>query len=187
MTEEGLIFNPPPGWPKPPDGWKPPKGWTPEPSWPDPPEGWQLWLPADSSGGLESVVEGAAVESGDAAQQRETPATGELVATDAERRVALLEAENAALRAQLDQVQQRFDVGLVALTDLEEARAGYDLAVAQRIADDGQLGINLELLSVLTGQPHGRLWMLKPDFPGINPEPAERKRATQAGSRWPHA
>lgn len=83
-------------------------------------------------------------------------------------------AQESALRAQLDQVQQRFDVGLVALTDLEEARAGYDLAVAQRIADDGQLGINLELLSVLTGQPHGRLWMLKPDFPVINPEPAER-------------
>lgn len=84
-------------------------------------------------------------------------------------------AQESALKAQLDQVQQRFDVGLVAITDLEEARAGYDLAVAQRINDDGQLGINLELLSVLTGRPHSNLWMLKPAFPVINPEPVDRE------------
>jgi hypothetical protein len=50
-----MRFNPPPGWPQPPEGWVPPAGWTPDPSWPDPPEGWQLWLPdgdvdADSDG-----------------------------------------------------------------------------------------------------------------------------------------
>ena len=48
MTDERLVFNPPPGWPKPPDGWVPPKGWSPDPAWPDPPEGWQLWLSAGS-------------------------------------------------------------------------------------------------------------------------------------------
>ncbi len=83
-------------------------------------------------------------------------------------------AQESALKAQLDQVQQRFDVGLVSLTDLEEARAGYDLAVAQLINDDGQLGTNIELLSVLTGRPHGDLWLLKSAFPVVNPEPAER-------------
>jgi hypothetical protein len=40
-----MRFNPPPGWPQPPEGWVPPAGWNPDPSWPDPPEGWQLWLP----------------------------------------------------------------------------------------------------------------------------------------------
>jgi len=82
-------------------------------------------------------------------------------------------AQESALEAQLDQVQQRFDVGLVALTDVQEARAGYDLGVAQTITDDGELGINIELLSVLTGRPHGDLWILKPSFPVVNPEPAE--------------
>lgn len=38
------VFNPPPGWPKPPPNWTPPAGWSPEPDWPDPPEGWVLWL-----------------------------------------------------------------------------------------------------------------------------------------------
>ena len=37
-------FNPPPGWPQPPEGWIPPKGWKPDPAWPDAPEGWQLWI-----------------------------------------------------------------------------------------------------------------------------------------------
>ena len=39
-----MRFNPPPGWPRPPEGWVPPAGWNPDPSWPDPPQGWQLWL-----------------------------------------------------------------------------------------------------------------------------------------------
>ncbi|TFE24059.1 DUF4041 domain-containing protein [Frankia sp. B2] len=40
-----MRFNPPPGWPTPPEGWTPPPGWVPDPSWPRPPHGWQLWLP----------------------------------------------------------------------------------------------------------------------------------------------
>lgn len=36
-------FNPPPSWPRPPEGWEPPVGWTPDPAWGPPPPGWQLW------------------------------------------------------------------------------------------------------------------------------------------------
>jgi outer membrane protein len=61
-------------------------------------------------------------------------------------------AQESALEAQLDQVRQRFEVGMVAITDVHEAQARYDLAVAQRIADEGQLGISREQLSVLTGR-----------------------------------
>jgi hypothetical protein len=47
-----MRFNPPPGWPQPPEGWVPPAGWNPDPSWPDPPEGWQMWVSeADASEG----------------------------------------------------------------------------------------------------------------------------------------
>ncbi len=82
-------------------------------------------------------------------------------------------AQESALKAQLDQVKQRFDVGMVAITDVHEAQAGYDLAVAQRITDEGQLGINRELLSVLTGRSHGDLWVLKDDFPVVDPDPVD--------------
>ncbi|MDX6256034.1 MAG: hypothetical protein QOJ11_2368 [Frankiales bacterium] len=37
-------FNPPPGWPAPPQGWSPGTDWQPDPSWPAPPEGWSLWI-----------------------------------------------------------------------------------------------------------------------------------------------
>ena len=92
------MFNPPPGWPKPPDGWRPPAGWTPDPSWPDPPEGWQLWIPTsvDSDTAPPTVA-----TQPEAPPPRETTGaglTGELVAA----RLAVLEAENAALRAQLE-------------------------------------------------------------------------------------
>jgi len=40
-----LRFNPPPGWPPPPDGFSPDPGWRPDPSWPPAPPGWQLWVP----------------------------------------------------------------------------------------------------------------------------------------------
>ncbi len=81
-------------------------------------------------------------------------------------------AQESALKAQLEQVQQRFEVGMVAITDVHEAQAGFDLAVAQRISDEGQLGIARELLSVLTGRPHGELWVLDEEFPVVNPDPS---------------
>jgi outer membrane protein len=81
-------------------------------------------------------------------------------------------AQESALEAQLDQVRQRFDVGMVAITDVHEAKAAYDLAVALRITDEGQLGISREQLSVLTGRGHGDLWVLDDEFPVVDPEPA---------------
>ncbi|MFU8817116.1 MAG: TolC family outer membrane protein [Pseudomonadales bacterium] len=83
------------------------------------------------------------------------------------------EAQESALQAQLDQVKQRFEVGMVAITDVHEAQAGFDLAVAQRITDEGQLGISLELLSVLTGRAHRDLWVLADEFPVVDPEPRD--------------
>jgi hypothetical protein len=43
-----MHYNPPPNWPKPPDGWVPPPGWSPDPSWPPPPPGWRLWVEEDA-------------------------------------------------------------------------------------------------------------------------------------------
>ncbi len=39
-----MRYNPPPNWPKPPEGWEPSAEWSPDPSWPPPPTGWQLWV-----------------------------------------------------------------------------------------------------------------------------------------------
>lgn len=81
-------------------------------------------------------------------------------------------AQESALQGQLEQVQQRFEVGMVAITDVHEAQAGFDLAVAQRIADEGQVGIAREFLTVVTGRSHGELWVLDEEFPVVDPQPA---------------
>jgi len=96
VSKSGVVFNPPPGWPKPPAGWIPPKGWTPDPSWPPLPEGWQLWLPANTD----------AATSGSLPQESFAPATEEksAVAESSDARIALLESEVRALRQQLDAV-----------------------------------------------------------------------------------
>jgi hypothetical protein len=39
------VFNPPPGWPAPPEKWEPEAGWLPDPVWPSPPPGWEFWRP----------------------------------------------------------------------------------------------------------------------------------------------
>jgi hypothetical protein len=45
-----MLYNPPPNWPKPPEGWVPPPGWSPDPAWPPPPPGWRLWVEDDAPG-----------------------------------------------------------------------------------------------------------------------------------------
>jgi hypothetical protein len=117
MKDDHLVFNPPPGWPKPPDGWRPPAGWTPDPSWPDPPDGWQLWLPADAESVPQQGCDGE--ESGHPSTYHEFDANAPVpVIADAESRIALLEAENAALRARLDET----GVDVEELVELDDER-----------------------------------------------------------------
>ncbi len=61
-------------------------------------------------------------------------------------------AEQDAFGQQLEQSQQRFQVGLIAITDVEEAKAGFDLARAQVIAAENQLDNAREALREVTGE-----------------------------------
>lgn len=84
------------------------------------------------------------------------------------------QAEERAIQRQLEQTQQRFDVGLIAITDVHEARAAFDSVVAQRLTFEGNVNIALEALSTLTGRNHSNLWQLDKDFPVTPPDPAQR-------------
>ena len=72
----------------------------------------------------------------------------------------------------LEQAQQRFDVGMIAITDVHEAQAAYDLAVAQEISAQNQLAIAKEQLREVTGKFHDSLQPLKEDVALPAPEPA---------------
>lgn len=83
-------------------------------------------------------------------------------------------ARERAFQRQLEQTQQRFEVGLIAITDVHEAQAAYDLAGVDRIIDENRVNVALERLSVLTGRYHSNLFLLRPDFAVKPPQPAER-------------
>src|SRR5690554_2975331 len=51
-------------------------------------------------------------------------------------------AEERALSRQLEQTRERFDVGLVPLTDVEEAQAAYDLSRVQLIGAESDFDVS---------------------------------------------
>lgn len=83
-------------------------------------------------------------------------------------------AEENALSHQLEQAKQRYEVGLTAITEVHEAQASYDNALAFRLQARGNLIIAYEALGVLTGQSHDRVAPLSAEFPVVDPFPADR-------------
>ncbi|MGE0384556.1 MAG: TolC family outer membrane protein [Gammaproteobacteria bacterium] len=88
-------------------------------------------------------------------------------------------AEKTALARQLEQAQQRFEVGLIAITDVQEAQAGYDAAVAQEILAQNSLDNAFDALSELTGQAHNAVTPLGEAMPLATPEPAVLEQWTE--------
>ncbi len=84
-------------------------------------------------------------------------------------------AESEAVSKQLAQAKQRFEVGLIAMTDVHEAQANYDQALASQIAAQNALDNAYEALQQITGQYHYDLLSLKEDVPLKKPQPADIK------------
>jgi outer membrane protein len=97
-----------------------------------------------------------------------------LLVLRAQDNLAASKAQERAFERQLEQTQQRFEVGLIAITDVYEAQAAYDLSQVNRIVDENNVQVALEQLSVLTGQTHSNLNILKEDFDIKLPEPLDR-------------
>lgn len=89
----------------------------------------------------------------------------------AQDRLDTTNAEITAVKRQLEQVQQRFDVGLVAITDVLESQAAYDNAVVRGIQAEGDYAISFETLSTLTGQSYDALDRLSDQLPIVDPDP----------------
>lgn len=85
-------------------------------------------------------------------------------------------AEKRAVGRQLEQSKQRFEVGLIAITDVHEAQAGYDIAVAQELAAENQVANTREALREVTGSYPGHLASLSEKSPLVPPEPADLDR-----------
>ncbi|MDR9437666.1 MAG: TolC family outer membrane protein, partial [Thiohalophilus sp.] len=80
-------------------------------------------------------------------------------------------AEQKAIEQQLNQTEQRFNVGLTAITDVHEARARRDQAEAQTISAKNDLEVARENLREITGMPYDQIAELDKDSPLLRPEP----------------
>lgn len=85
-------------------------------------------------------------------------------------------AVRKSIREQLIQTQQRFNVGLTAITDVHEAQARYDQAVAQAIVAENTLAVSHETLREITAQHYSGLAALSTKHPLVKPEPADIKQ-----------
>jgi outer membrane protein len=72
--------------------------------------------------------------------------------------------EEAALRS-LEQTRQREEVGLVAITDVFDSQAAYDLARNTTFLQQDLLQARYEALEAITGQAHPSIDVLREDFP----------------------
>ncbi len=85
--------------------------------------------------------------------------------------VEFARTNKAAIARQREQARKRFEVGLIAITDVHEAEAAYDQAVAQEIAALNEKENSLEALNVITGAYHNKLSLLQSEIPLIKPDP----------------
>ncbi|MFK7864702.1 MAG: TolC family outer membrane protein [Pseudohongiellaceae bacterium] len=92
-----------------------------------------------------------------------------------------VQEEEAALRS-LEQTQQREEVGLVAITDVFDSQAAYDLARNTTILQQNFLLSAYEVLEAITGQSHPDIDILREDFPVLNVDGDLREWESQADS-----
>ncbi len=86
--------------------------------------------------------------------------------------VRFAKAEETALRRQFEQAEQRFEVGLAAVTDVHEARAVFDAAQARVILAENAVEDAREALREITGTLFDEYARLITDVPLDIPEPA---------------
>lgn len=113
----------------------------------------------------------------------------ELIARVAERYFDVLAAQDnvdaqqsafEAISRQLEQAEKRFEVGLIAITDVQEAKAARDSAAAAVIAAKRQLATAEELLREITAEKYARLAKPADSMPLKTPAPATEQEWVEA-------
>ena len=93
----------------------------------------------------------------------------------AEDTLGAAEATLEALTRQLEQAEKRFEVGLIAVTDVQEARAAHDNARAGVIAAKRAVASAQEVLRELTNKDYQSLTKPAEAMPLDKPDPADEQ------------
>jgi outer membrane protein len=84
-------------------------------------------------------------------------------------------SEEKAIKKQLDQIRQRYEVGLAAVTEVQEAQLAFDLSLASRTRIEGEVYTAKEALNALVGREILSLNGLVNDLNVTNPVPASKE------------
>lgn len=102
---------------------------------------------------------------------------------DARERLEASRANLEAIERQLEQARERFEVGVIARTDVEEAQAQFDLASAELLQAEDDLQTEREQLRELTDRPPQALAQVREGVELDRPQPddpeAWRRRAQE--------
>ena len=90
-------------------------------------------------------------------------------------------AEEKAIGRQKDLAKKRFDVGLAAITEVQETQAAFDLTVVSRIAREAQLDSAQETLTSIVGRDIKLLSPLIDEFEISLPDPLDRESWVSLG------
>ncbi len=96
----------------------------------------------------------------------------------AEDNLKFAEAEKQAIEKQLEQSKKRFEVGLIAITDVKETQASFDTSVAQAIDAQNILSSTLEALGVILGSYNTRISPMNDAIDLMPPDPTDIKQWT---------
>jgi len=97
----------------------------------------------------------------------------------AEDQLTSIHADRTAISRQLEQAKQRFEVGLIAITDVQESQAAHDQAVANEIGSKRSLATAREFLREITGNYNRALSAPGDNFPLATPDPADESDWTE--------
>ena len=89
----------------------------------------------------------------------------------AEDNLEFARSDKLALSRQLEQAKQRFEVGLTAITDVQEQQAGYDRSVATEIGAANGVDNAREVLREIIGEYIFEYNKLTQELPLLSPEP----------------
>lgn len=91
------------------------------------------------------------------------------------------------LSEQLRQQKQRYAVGIVAITDVNETQASYDSIVAQEISARNDLLAQIEKLKEITGASYTGLKKFAVAVPLVNPDPIDMEQWVAAAEKQNYA
>ena len=132
---------------------------------------WDHWVQLEQSDNLIAQAEAQYQAEQQNLMVRTTQAYFDVLA--AEDTVEFAKAEMNAIARSLEQAQQRFEVGLIAITDVYEAQAGFDQARADVIVANNDVDNAKEQLRVIIGDNPADLDVLGDKLPLNKPVPED--------------